>query len=147
MIEGLEHVAIAVLDLDAAIARFRDGLGLPLLEIEDVPSQSTRVAKLALGAVTIELVSPTTPDCPLAKSIQKRGEGLHHLAFRVKGLGAELRALEARGVDLVDREPKPGSSGTKIAFVHPRSLGGVLVELVEPPADAHHGERHDRRGA
>ncbi|MBI1853461.1 MAG: methylmalonyl-CoA epimerase [Planctomycetes bacterium] len=138
--QGLEHVAIAVLDLDAAIANFRDGLGLKLLEVEDVPSQKTRVAKFALGKVTIELVSPTSPDSALAKSIQKRGEGLHHLAIRVDALVPELRALALRGVELVDREPKPGSSGTKIAFLHPRSLGGVLVELVERGGD-------ERRGA
>jgi methylmalonyl-CoA/ethylmalonyl-CoA epimerase len=133
MIRGLEHVAIGVSDLDSAIARFRDGLGLRLVGVEEVPSQLARVAKFALGEITIELVCPTSPESPLARSIQKRGEGLHHVALRVDDLASELAALAARGVELVDREPKPGACGASIAFLHPRSFGGVLVELVEPP--------------
>ncbi len=139
MILGLEHVAIAVSDLDEAIGRFRDGLGLKLLEVEEVPSQQAKIAKFALAETTLELVSPTSPQSPLARSIRERGEGLHHVALRVGDVAAELRSLEARGVKLVDREPRPGSSGTKIAFLHPRSFGGVLVELCERPKD---GEGH-----
>jgi methylmalonyl-CoA/ethylmalonyl-CoA epimerase len=126
---GLDHVAILVSDLDAAVKLYRDVYGLHLDEIEEVPSEKVRVAIFGHGRGRIELVSPSGPDSPMAKTIEKRGEGLHHVCLEVPDLDETMAALRARGAPLLDEEPRPGAGGSRVAFVHPKGSRGVLVEL------------------
>ncbi|OFX25207.1 MAG: methylmalonyl-CoA epimerase [Anaeromyxobacter sp. RBG_16_69_14] len=130
---GLDHVAILVSDLDAAIALYRDVYGLALSEVEEVPSEKVKVAIFGHGVGRIELVSPTGPDSPMAKAIARRGEGLHHICLEVPDIASAMAALEARGAPLLDEEPRPGAGGAKVAFVHPKGSRGVLVELRQGP--------------
>jgi methylmalonyl-CoA/ethylmalonyl-CoA epimerase len=130
---GLDHVAILVSDLEAAIRLYRDVYGLVLAEIEEVPTEKVRVAIFGHGAGRVELVSPSSPDSPLAKTIQKRGEGLHHVCLEVPDIRQAITALKDRGAPLLDDEPRPGAGGAKVAFVHPKGSRGVLVELREGP--------------
>ena len=130
---GLDHVAILVADLDAAIQLYRDVYGLELAEVEEVPTEKVRVAIFGHGAGRIELVSPTAPDSPMAKAIAKRGEGLHHLCIEVPDIARAMATLRARGAPLLDDEPRPGAGGAKVAFVHPKGSCGVLVELRQGP--------------
>jgi methylmalonyl-CoA/ethylmalonyl-CoA epimerase len=130
---GLDHVAILVSDLDAAIALFRDVYGLALSEVEEVPSEKVKVAIFGHGAGRIELVSPTGPDSPMAKAIEKRGEGLHHICLEVPDIASAMAALKSRGAPLLDEKPRPGAGGAKVAFVHPKGSRGVLVELRQGP--------------
>lgn len=132
MIGPAHHVGIAVQDLEAAIDRYR-GFGLILDFVEDVPSNGVRVAFLRAGPVHVELVMPLGPDTAVARFLAKRGEGLHHLAFSVTDVASELTRLEKQGFALVDRAPRPGARGRKVAFLHPRSAHGVLLELVQEP--------------
>jgi methylmalonyl-CoA/ethylmalonyl-CoA epimerase len=133
---GLDHVAILVADLDAAVKLYRDVYGLELVELEEVPSEKVRVAIFGHGAGRIELVSPMGPDSPMAKAIERRGEGLHHVCLEVPDLAAAMAALKARGAPLLDETPRPGAGGAKVAFVHPKGSRGVLVELREGPKGA-----------
>jgi methylmalonyl-CoA/ethylmalonyl-CoA epimerase len=126
---GLDHVAILVSDLDAAVKLYRDIYGLPEPEIEVVPSEQVRVAIFGHGAGRIELVSPATPDSPMAKTIAKRGEGLHHICLEVPDIAQAMASLRAQGAPLLDEKPRPGAGGSKVAFVHPKGSRGVLVEL------------------
>ena len=130
---SLDHVAILVSDLDAAIRLFRDVYGLPLSEVEEVPTEKVRVAIFGHGAGRIELVSPSDPDSPMAKAIEKRGEGLHHICLEVPDLEKAMAALRAEGAPLLDERPRPGAGGAKVAFVHPKGSRGVLIELREGP--------------
>ncbi len=125
----LDHVAILVSDLDAAIALYRDVYGLELADIEEVPTEKVRVAIFGHGRGRIELVAPTGPDSPMARAIEKRGEGLHHVCLEVPDIEKAMAALRARGVPLMDEKPRPGAGGSKVAFVHPKGSRGVLVEL------------------
>ena len=134
--KGLDHVAIAVKDLDQAVALYRDVLGLPLAEIEEVPEQQVRTAIFGHGLGRIELICPTAKDTGVARFLEKRGEGLHHICVEVADLGAALAALEDRGAPLIDRVPKPGAGGAQVAFVHPKGVHGVLLELRQGPAQA-----------
>ncbi len=134
---GLDHVAILVADLDAAIRLFRDVYRLPLSEVEEVPGEKVRVAIFGHGAGRIELVSPSGPDSPMAKAIAKRGEGLHHICLEVPDIAQAMSALKAQGAPLLDEKPRPGAGGAKVAFVHPKGSRGVLVELREGPKGAH----------
>ncbi|MBK8975207.1 MAG: methylmalonyl-CoA epimerase [Planctomycetes bacterium] len=134
MIEELDHIGIAVHSVDEAVTRYVDGLGLRLDSVEVVPTERVRVAVLMAGRTRIELLEPTAPDSPIAKFLEKRGPGVHHLAFRCADTGAQIRVLTERGAPLLDREPRPGAHGTRVAFLHPKFLGGVLAELVEHPA-------------
>ncbi|MBS2027334.1 MAG: methylmalonyl-CoA epimerase [Deltaproteobacteria bacterium] len=127
--KGLDHVAIAVKDLDAAVALYRDVLGLELAEIEEVAEQQVRTAIFGHGMGRIELISPTAPDTGVAKFLEKRGEGLHHICVEVDDIDAAISALSERGAPMIDKTPKPGAGGAKVAFVHPKGLHGVLVEL------------------
>ncbi len=127
--KGLDHVAIAVRDLDKAIAIYRDALGLPLAEIEEVPDQKVRTAIFGHGLGRIELICPTANDTGVAKFLDKRGEGLHHICIEVEDLDAALAELKARGAPLIDETPKVGAGGARIAFIHPRGTAGVLTEL------------------
>ncbi|MFA5897204.1 MAG: methylmalonyl-CoA epimerase [Thermoplasmata archaeon] len=130
MIGPVHHVGIAVKDLDAALARYR-ALGLHAGTPEDVPSAGVRVAFLETGGALIELVTPLRGDSAVGRFLEKRGEGLHHVAFVVKDLVAELARLEREGFELVDRVPRPGARGRTVAFLHPRSAHGTLIELVQ----------------
>jgi len=134
--KGLDHVAILVSDLDAAIRLYRDVYGLELAEIEEVPSEKVRVAIFGHGAGRIELVSPSGPDSPMAKAIEKRGEGLHHLCLEVPDIEKAMAALSAQGAPLLDEKPRPGAGGARVAFVHPKGSRGVLVELRQGPRNA-----------
>ena len=125
----LHHIAIAVTDIAQALPAYTDGLGLSATHIEDVPVQGARVALIPLGETNLELVAPLAPDCPLARSIERRGEGVHHLCFEVDDIVAELAGLKARGVRVVDETPRAGADGALVAFVHPSSTHGVLLEL------------------
>jgi len=126
----INHVAIVVEDIDEALKFWRDALGLEVDHIEDVPSQHSRVAFIPVGDSEVELVSPTTQDSGLAKFLEKRGEGLHHLCFEVDDLAEVLDELKIKGIRLINEEPLI-LPGRKMAFVHPKSTNGVLVELYE----------------
>jgi methylmalonyl-CoA/ethylmalonyl-CoA epimerase len=125
----LHHVGIAVADLDAAVARWCSLLGAEVEAEEEVPSQGVRAVALHTGSGRIELLSPTDADTPVGRFLERRGEGMHHVAFGVADLVAELARLRAAGATLVDEVPRQGLYGP-VAFVHPETMGGVLVELV-----------------
>ncbi|MPZ16507.1 MAG: methylmalonyl-CoA epimerase [Luteitalea sp.] len=127
----LDHVGIAVRDLEQAFAFFRDTLGLELELSEEVPPQGVRVHFLRAGSASLELVEPLGPSSPVAGFLEKRGPGMHHVALRVDDIRATLADLRSRGVRLIDEEPRPGAGGALIAFIHPSSTHGVLVELKE----------------
>lgn len=127
--KGLNHVAIAVKDLEKAIPLWRDALGLELAEVEVVEDQKVRTAIFGHGLGRIELICPTSNDTGVAKFLEKRGEGLHHICIEVDDVAASLQELKARGVQLIDETPKIGAGGATIAFVHPKGTGGVLLEL------------------
>lgn len=128
MIKHISHIGIAVKDLDEGIA-FYQKLGLTLEAIEEVPSQMVKVAFFPVGDTRIELLAPTSEESPIAKFIEKKGEGIQHLAFAVEDLPDALKQSEEEGIRLIDKEPRPGAHGADIAFLHPKSTGGVLIEL------------------
>jgi methylmalonyl-CoA/ethylmalonyl-CoA epimerase len=130
---GLDHVAILVADLEAAVKLFRDTYGLPEPEIELVPTEKVKVAIFGHGAGRIELVSPSGPDSPMHQALAKRGEGLHHICIEVPDIARAMAGLRAAGAPLLDEKPKPGAGGAQVAFVHPRGSRGVLVELRQGP--------------
>lgn len=132
--KGLDHVAIVVRDLDAAIRLYRDTLGLELTQVEEVPEQQVTTAIFGHGMGRVELICPTTADSGVARFLEKRGEGLHHICLEVENLEAALSALRAAGAPLIDESPRPGAGGAKVAFVHPRGARGVLTELREGPS-------------
>jgi methylmalonyl-CoA epimerase len=125
----LDHVGIAVADLEASLGFFRDGLGLEVEPPEDVPSQRVRAQILLTGASSLELLQATSPESPIAKFLARRGPGLHHITLRVDDVRAALDQLRERGVRLIDDEPQAGAQGALVAFIHPSSAHGVLVEL------------------
>jgi methylmalonyl-CoA epimerase len=125
----LDHVGIAVRELDAALAFYRDALGLEIEASEDVASQRVRAHFLPVGESKLELLEATAPDSAIAKYVEKRGSGLHHITLRVDDLASALDQLKARGARLIDEQPRPGAEGALVAFVHPSAAHGVLVEL------------------
>ena len=125
----IDHIGIAVGDLNASLAFFRDALGLELDAPEDVPSQRVRAHFLQAGEAAIELVESTADDSPIAKFVAKRGPGIHHVALRVDNIAAALAELKAKGIRLIDETPRPGAHHSLVAFIHPASTHGVLVEL------------------
>ena len=131
----LDHIGIAVADLSQALAFYRDALGLEVDPPEEVPSQGVRAHFMPVGEATIELLEPTAPDSPVATFIEKRGPGVHHVTLRVDDLRAVLDRLKERGIRLIDEQPRPGAEGALIAFVHPASTHGVLVELTQRAKD------------
>ena len=136
-IKKIDHVAVCVPDIDAAVAKYKEVFGLAAKERETVASQKTEAALLPIGDSNIELITPRGND-GLVKFLEKRGPGLHHIAVEVEGIENALTTLKALGVPLIDETPRSGARGHKVAFVHPKATGGVLVELVEPdPAHAH----------
>ena len=132
MIKGIDHVGIAVKSIDEAKKFWVDTLGLKLSHIEEVPEQKVRVAMLKAGETPIELLEPTSPDSPIRRFIEKRGEGLHHLTLRTDKLAERLQKLKGANVALIAEQPRIGAGGARIAFLHPKSAHGVLVELCEP---------------
>src|SRR5688572_15640192 len=128
----LDHVGIAVKDLEASLVFFRDALGLHVETAEDVPSQRVRAQFISTGPSSLELLQATAPESPIAKFIEKRGPGLHHITLRVDDIRAALAQLKARGAKLIDSEPRPGADGALVAFIHPSSAQGVLIELKQP---------------
>jgi methylmalonyl-CoA epimerase len=128
VVKKISHIGIAVKNLEEGIA-FYEKLGLKLEAIEEVPSQMVRVAFLPCGDTRIELLEPTSEDSPVAKFIEKKGEGIQHLAFAVDDLPQALKDIEAQGVRLIDKEPRAGAHQADIAFLHPKSTNGVLIEL------------------
>ena len=132
-VKRIDHVAIVVEDLETALGFWRDTLGLDLDHVEEVPDQKSSVAFMPTGGSEIELVRPTTGDSGIARYLQKRGPGIHHICFEVEDLEAALAELKGKGVKLINEEPLAGSGGKKLAFIHPSSANGVLVELYELP--------------
>jgi len=130
----IEHIGIATAKLDEALKFWRDALGLAVVHVEEVAEQGVRVAMLPLGEPRIELLEPTHEGSPVAKFLAKRGAGIHHVAVRVENIGATLQQLKAQGARLIDETPRAGAEGCLVAFVHPASAGGVLLELVQHTA-------------
>jgi len=129
-VKKINHVAIVVEDIDSALGFWRDGLGLALDHIEDVPSQASKVAFLPVGEGEVELVEPTDPESGLAKYLVKRGEGMHHLCVEVDDIEGMLAQLQEKGVRLINEKPLD-LPGRRMAFIHPKSTNGVLLELYE----------------
>ena len=127
----IEHIGIAVKDLDAAIVTYEKLLGTRCYAVEEVPGQNVRTAFFRLGESKIELLESTSPDGPVAKFIANRGEGIHHIAYAVGDVRAALRDLASAGTRLIDNEPRKGAEGLSIAFIHPRSACGVLTEITD----------------
>jgi methylmalonyl-CoA/ethylmalonyl-CoA epimerase len=132
----LDHVGIAVADLSAALAFYRDALGLEIEAPEVVASQRVRARFIPAGEAAIELLEATADDSPIAKYVEKRGPGLHHITLRVDDIRAALAQLKAKGVRLIDEIPREGAHGSLVAFIHPTSAHGVLVELKQPGGGA-----------
>jgi methylmalonyl-CoA/ethylmalonyl-CoA epimerase len=130
-IKRIDHVAICVPDIDTALPKYQQVLGLAVKEREVVASQKTEAALLPVGETSIELITPKG-NAGLEKFLEKRGAGLHHIAVEVEGIEAALAFLAGLGVPLIDTTPRIGARGHKVAFVHPKATGGVLIELVEP---------------
>jgi len=128
---NLDHVAIAVHDLDATLERYRALYGVEPLYREVVAEQGVEEAMIPLGGSFVQLLQPLAPETSVGRFLEKRGEGLHHIAFAVPDIEAALAHLEAEGAELIDRSPRIGGRGSRIAFVHPRTLHGTLTELVE----------------
>lgn len=139
MIVSLDHVAIAVADLSEGIRRFCDDLGLTLAGTEDVEPAKTSTAFLPIDGTRIELVAPLRGEGPIAAHLDKRGPGIHHLCFRTDDLDADVARLRDKGWRFTTDAPTPGAHGTRVMFIHPKSTGGVLIELAEHPADNAHG--------
>ena len=142
-IKKIDHVAVCVADIDESLAKYRDVFGLVAKEREVVASQKTEAVLLPIGESNIELISPRGNE-GLAKFLEKRGPGIHHIAIEVEGIVDALAFLKSLGVPLIDEVPRKGARGHNVAFVHPKATGGVLVELVEPETgpgaqDGHHG--------
>lgn len=128
---NLDHVAIAVADLDAALTGYRDRYGVEPLHREIVESQGVEEAMLPVGGSFVQLLQPLSPESPVGRFLAANGEGLHHIAYAVVDIEAALDHLVSQGARLVDREPRIGGRGARIAFVHPKDLAGTLIELVE----------------
>ncbi|ADU65046.1 methylmalonyl-CoA epimerase [Desulfurispirillum indicum] len=131
MTDKINHIGIAVKNLDTSIPFYRDILKMQLETVEEVADQKVRVAMFICGESRIELLEATSEDSPIARFLEKNGEGIHHIAYQVTGLDTKLKELKESGVRLVDETPRPGAHGTRIAFLHPKSSGSVLTELCE----------------
>jgi methylmalonyl-CoA/ethylmalonyl-CoA epimerase len=127
----IEHIGIAVKDLEESIKYYEDILGLECYAVEEVKDQKVKTAFFMVGQTKIELLESTDPEGPIGKFIEKKGEGIHHLAFAVEGIEKALDELKTKGVQLVDQNPRKGAEGLDIAFLHPKSTRGILTELCE----------------
>lgn len=138
---GVDHIGIAVPRIEDALPLWRDALGMELVGIEVVESEKVRAAILkspGVGGARVELLEPTSPDSPIARHLDKRGAGIHHVSLRVDDIAAVMAALKRAGRPAMDEAPRPGVEGSQVTFLHPRSAGGVLVELTQPPATGRH---------
>jgi methylmalonyl-CoA/ethylmalonyl-CoA epimerase len=129
----IEHLGIAVANLEESIKYYEEVLGLKCYSIEEVKDQKVKTAFFKVGQTKIELLESTSPDGPIGKFIEKKGEGIHHIAFAVEGLQESLEEVKSKGVRLIDETPRAGAEGLNIAFLHPKSTHGVLTELCEEP--------------
>ncbi len=132
MPKTIHHVALVLRDLESGIAFYRDTLGLPMHKVETVEDQGVKAALLTFDNAELELLEPLSPESGVGRFLERRGEGLHHLCFTTPDIRAEMADLKARGIELLDQEPRHGLAGL-ICFMHPRAHAGVLVELVEAP--------------
>jgi len=132
MFDRIDHVGVAVEDLDAAIALYEGAFGMPLVHRETVDEQGVEAVLLDVGDGHVELLSPLGPETPVGKFLDRKGAGLHHVAYAVTDIEATLTKLAESGIELIDSEPRTGIRGSRVAFLHPRSTGGVLTEIVEP---------------
>ena len=133
MIKKINHIAVAVNNLDEAAKFYQTVMALTLSGVEVVPAQKTKVGFFKIGESNIELVQPAEPDSPLVKFLETKGQGIHHICFEVDNIEEEVKAFLEKGATMVDQKPRPGAHNTKVAFVHPKSSGGVLIELCEFP--------------
>ncbi len=135
MYKKINHIGVAVKDLDKAIELYRDKLGLEFKGTDVVEEQKVKVAFFKIGETNIELVSPISDDSPIAKYLEKNREGIHHIAYEVDNIEDALKTLKEKGVKLINEEPRKGAHNTLIAFVHPKSTNGVLTELCQVPEE------------
>lgn len=135
MLDRIDHVGVAVDDLEAAIQLYEGALGMPVVHRETVSEQGVEAVLLDVGDGHVELLSPLGEETPVGKFLAKKGPGLHHVAYAVSDIEATLEQLTAAGIDLIDSVPRTGIRGSRVAFLHPRSTGGVLTEIVEPNPD------------
>jgi methylmalonyl-CoA/ethylmalonyl-CoA epimerase len=133
----IDHIGVAVEDLDAAIALYQDGLEMPLVHRETVESQGVEAVLLDVGEGHVELLAPLGPDTPVGKYLARKGPGLHHVAYAVADIDATLESLRGAGLRLIDEAPRVGIRGSRVAFLHPASTGSVLTEIVEPAQGGH----------
>lgn len=131
MVRKVDHVGIAVSNLDEAIKLYKDVLGLELHGVEVVEEQKVKVAFLPVGGTEVELLESTSPEGPIARYIEAKGQGIQHIAFQVDDIEAALEEMKSKGMRLIDEKPRYGAGGAKIAFLHPKSTNGVLIELCE----------------
>ena len=136
MLSRIDHIGVATDDLDGAIALYEGTLGMPVAHRETVESQGVEAVLLDVGEGHVELLRPLGPDTPIGKYLERKGPGLHHVAYAVDDIEGVLGKLKESGIDLIDSEPRVGIRRSRVAFVHPRSTDGVLTEIVEP-AEAH----------
>lgn len=136
MLGRIDHIGVATDDLDGAIALYEGTMGMPVAHRETVESQGVEAVLLDVGEGHVELLCPLGPDTPVGKYLEKKGPGLHHVAYAVDDIESVLGKLEEAGIEMIDSEPRVGIRGSRVAFVHPKSTGGVLTEIVEPP-EAH----------
>jgi methylmalonyl-CoA epimerase len=132
----IDHVGVAVEDLDAALELYEGTFGMPVAHRETVSEQGVEAVLLDVGDTHVELLSPLGPDTPVGKFLERKGPGLHHVAYRVDDIDAALEQLRGQGVELIDSEPRTGIRNSRVAFVHPMATGSVLTEIVEP-AEGH----------
>jgi methylmalonyl-CoA/ethylmalonyl-CoA epimerase len=132
VLDRIDHIGVATDDLDGALALYEKTLGMPLAHRETVESQGVEAALVDVGEGHVELLRPLGPDTPVGKHLEKRGPGLHHVAYAVGDIDDVLERLKGAGVELIDSEPRVGIRDSRVAFVHPRSTGGVLTEIVQP---------------
>ena len=137
MLSTIDHVGVAVESIDGALPLYRDTLGMPLVHRETVAEQGVEAALLDVGDAHVELLRPLGPDTSVGKFLARRGPGLHHVAYRVDDVEQTLRALAEAGMRLIDERPRRGIRGSRVAFVHPASTGGVLTEIVQPAPEVH----------
>ncbi|XJZ26145.1 methylmalonyl-CoA epimerase [Bacillota bacterium Lsc_1132] len=131
MVKKVDHIGIAVQSIEKALPFYTEILQLPLLGMEEVESEKVKVAFLQAGHTKIELLEPTSNDSPIAKFIEKRGEGIHHVALGVDSIEARMKEMKEHGIRMIQDEPKAGAGGALVAFMHPKSTGGILYELCE----------------
>ncbi|MDP2969064.1 MAG: methylmalonyl-CoA epimerase [Deltaproteobacteria bacterium] len=133
MLKKINHIAIAVNNIEEATKFYHEVMGLTLSGVDVVTAQTTKVGFFKIGESNIELVQPAEPDSPLVKFLETKGQGIHHICFEVEDVEAEVKDYLDKGATLIDQKPRPGAHNTKVAFIHPKSSSGVLIELCELP--------------